>query len=55
MRTAVELTLYETEEGAYVLNIRGEVNITKYFEPVNKPSTLEIKEGGFIIQVKEKE
>lgn len=55
MRTAVELTLYETKEGTYVLNIRNEINITKYFKPVNKPSTLEIKEDGFLIQVKEKE
>lgn len=54
MRTAVELKIYETEEGIIVLLISGEINITKYFKQVEKPSVLNEKEGGFLIELKEK-
>ena len=54
MRTAVELKIYETEEGVIVLRVKGEINITKYFKQVEKPSILKEKEGGFLIELKEK-
>lgn len=54
MRTAVEVKIYETEENIIVLQITGEINITKYFKSVNKPSCLEEKQDGFLILINQK-
>ncbi len=54
MKIAVELKLYETKEGIFVLKVTGEVNITKYFKSTEKPSNLDHKEDGFLLNFKEK-